>query len=153
MLSSKTWNAFKTQLPFFTAGHVQSVWSPGPKLPFRFLHLLFVCASALITCTIITLHTLLPCMWLYFSQLGGCFEYSGCSYYEYSLAQLRVWNTVKQRQCRFDGTRLTKSRMPEARTTHNAYKLANRLKMTARRALAPMNGCLGMKYHTCFWVI
>jgi len=42
-------------------------------------------------------------------------------------------DTEKQRQCRCDDARLTKSR--NGRSTHGAYRVANQQRMAARRAL------------------
>ena len=47
---------------FLPAGHARSARPAGPKITFHFLVLcMYLCASALTTCTIITSHTLLPC--------------------------------------------------------------------------------------------
>ena len=47
-------------VPLLPAGCVQSVRPAGPKIALPFLRL-YICASALITCAIITSRTLLPC--------------------------------------------------------------------------------------------
>ena len=60
---------------FLPAGHARAR-PAGPKITLLFPRLL-VCASALITCAIITSHTLLPCdltlALVDFSNLDGCF--------------------------------------------------------------------------------
>ena len=59
---------------FLPAGRAQSAWPAGPKITLPFLRL-YVCASALITCAIITSRTLLPCnlTLVDFGNLDGCF--------------------------------------------------------------------------------
>ena len=63
---------------FLPAGHARSARPASPKITLRFPHLyiyIYVCASALITCAIITSRTLLPCdlTLVDFSNLDGCF--------------------------------------------------------------------------------
>jgi len=53
-----------------------------------------------------------------------------------SLAQLQVQDPEKQRQCRYDNVKLTKSEKHQERAaTCDAYRAANLLKMAAWRAL------------------
>ena len=56
------------------AGRALCAWPAGPKITLLFPRLL-VCASALITCAIITSRTLLPCdlTLVDFGNLDGCF--------------------------------------------------------------------------------
>ena len=68
---------------FLAACNVRSAWPAGPKIYFAFSAsvsiYIYLCASALIMCTIITSHTLLP--WCHatllelidFNSLDGCF--------------------------------------------------------------------------------
>ena len=67
-------------IPFLPAGRAQSAQPAGPKITVRFPRLLvyiyiYICASALITCAIITSCTLLPCNLarVDFDNLDGCF--------------------------------------------------------------------------------
>ena len=68
---------------------------------------LFVCTSALNTCTIITMHALLPCDFTLVDLMSALS--TGVATIS-SLAQLRVGDTGEQRQCRCDDVRLTVSR-------------------------------------------
>ena len=80
----------------------------GPNIALSFLRLFVcTCASALITSAIITSHTLLPCD---FTLVNLAAALSTDVATMSSLAELRVWDTKKQRQHRCNDTRLTESR-------------------------------------------
>ena len=66
----------------------------------------FVCASALITCTVITSCTLLPCNFTLVNLMAAL---SAGVATKSSLAQLQVWDTAEQRQQKCDNIRLIKS--------------------------------------------
>ena len=72
------WPWVKTSTTFLPAGCARSARLAGPKIVLRFPHRLvyiyiFICASTLITCTIITSCTLLPCdlAWVDFGNLDA----------------------------------------------------------------------------------
>ena len=60
---------------YLPAGRARSARQAGPKITLPFPHLYISCASALITCAIITSRTLLPCdlTSVDFGNLDGCF--------------------------------------------------------------------------------
>jgi len=76
LVSQDCYQIGKVQLQFLPAGRTRSARPAGQKIILPFPHLyIYICASALITCAIITSHTLLPCDFTLvgFGNLGGCF--------------------------------------------------------------------------------
>ena len=91
---------------------------PYPRLLYVFHVCLFVCASALITSAVITSHTLLPCdftcsTWQLLWVLADVATMS-------SLAELQLWDTKEQRQCRHTADQKWKHETWAA--THDATK-------------------------------
>ena len=137
-----------TKKQFLPAGRARPA---GPKITLLFPRL-YICASALITCTIITSHTLLPCdlTLVDFGNVDGCFAWLlWVAYHSYDFEM----DTEKQRQCRRDNVRLTESgnAWSEQLNTRGAYRAAN------QHSLACLSGSerrrpgwfLDMKYPTC----
>ena len=94
----------------------------------------FVCASAPVTCAIITSHTLLPRLFALIDLTAALrTDVAGMS----SLAQV---DTKKQRQHRRHKARLTKSRNGRSEQLLVMSAGANRLRMAARK---PLNGPAG----------
>jgi len=98
---------------------------------------MFICASALITCAIITSRTLLPCdltILLSTSARLLCVATILCVvYHSYEIEM----DTEKQRQHRRDDMRLTESGNTRSKQLHirGAYRVANQQRMAAKRAL------------------
>ena len=125
----------------------------GPKITLHFLHLfvsLYICASPLITCAIITSCTLLPCNLarVDFDNLDGCFVQ--CSYYYEQSSTV----TSSRQIPRSRGN----ARSEQLLVVPSAYRVANQQGMAARRALEWITASkpgwlLDMKYHTCLFVL
>jgi len=125
---------------------------PYPRLLYVFHVCFFVCASALITSAVITSHTLLPCdftcsTWQLLWVLAGVATMS-------SLAELQLWDTKEQRQCRHTADQEWKHQTWAANSW--CHKAANWLRMVSRRALKSIGmfegpaGFSDMKYQTCY---
>jgi len=122
--------------------HEAPSWLAGPKISMYVGW--FVCASAPVTCAIITSHTLLPCLFalvdLTATLRTGVAAMS-------SLAQLQVRDTKKQRQHGHKEVRLTKSRNGRGEQLLVMSAGANQLTMAARKPLNdPAFLFLDMKY-------
>ena len=112
----------------------------GPKITLRFPRLLvyiFICASVLVTCAIITSRTLLPCdLTILLSTSARLLCVATILWVVYHSYEIEM-DTEKQRQCRRDDARLTESGNARSEQLHicGAYRVANQQRMAAKRAL------------------
>jgi len=98
---------------------------------------IYICASALITCAIITSHTLHCCHATLLSQLLQ-FRRLLCVATTSSLAaQLRIWNEYREAEATYTRRREAdwERKRQKRAAIHGAYRLANQQTMAARRAL------------------
>ena len=131
------WNSFFLFVFLLPAGCAQSMWQLVIRLLYIFYVCLWLCVPPLITCTIITSRTLLPCDLLW-SQLWMAGLSSGIVIMS-KLAQLWVQDTEKQRQYRHNNIWLTEGgntrREQLLMMPMYIYRVANQLRMASRRAL------------------
>ena len=136
-----------------TAGHMRSMHLAGPKIALRFPHLLFCMFVCVCVCTsiIMLVHcfhaTILWSTWQLLWWSTGVATMS-------SLAQLRVSDTEKQRQQMWQHEADQEWKCQKWAATHDAYRAANWLRMTGRRALEwnvwRPGSFLDMKYQTFY---